>query len=164
MKGFTLIESVVVIAILAILALVSVNNIVEFQRNAILTSAAQELVSTIRVARQNSMSGLVKPGETYDTSGYPYYGVYIYYNTTDKMYEYHLQRTYTLTAGSPTTESIEQIDHKIDSSVSLSSAPMTITFSRITGDPGSAQSLTLTRVGTSVSKTITVNTNGLVSL
>ena len=156
MKGFTLIESMVVIAILAILALASINTITEFQKNAILTSAAQELVSTIRVARADSMSGLVKIGETYEDDGYPFYGVFITGNT------YDLKRTFTPYGASQTIDTVES--HTADSSITLSASSPTITFTRITGDPSSTPTITLTRTGTTTSKTITVNSNGLVSL
>jgi len=142
MKGFTLIESVIVIAIIGMLALVSMNNIIEFQRSATVSSAAQELASTLRVARQNSMSGLVKTGET-DT----YYGVSLSGNT------YELLRY-------PSADMLEQ--HTIDPQVAVPTGSFVMTFARITGLPSGNAPITLTH-GTNV-RTITVNANGLISL
>lgn len=155
-QGFTLIESVVVIAILAILALVSINTITEFQRNAILTSATQELGSTLRVAKADSTSGLVKTGEVYTDTGYPYYGITLNGNT------YQLTRTFTLSGGSAATENLET--HAIDPSITVLPASTAITFTRITGVPSGAVTVTLTRTGTTTFRTVTVNANGLISL
>jgi len=156
MRGFTLIESVVVIAILSIIALVSMNTIIEFQRNAILSSATQELGSTIRVAKANSTSGLVKTGESYTDTGYPYYGVTLAGNT------YQLTRTFTLISGSPSIETIEP--HTIDPSITVTPVSATVTFTRITGEPNAATTFTLTRTGTTTSRTVTVTANGLIIL
>ena len=147
MRGFTLIESIVVIAILAIVALASINTITEFQRNAILSAATQELGSTLRVARQDSISGLVKPGET-DGS----YGITLSGNS------YQLNR-YT---PSLDPEVLEQ--HTIDSSLIVSPNPIDIRFTRITGAPSSEVTMTITRTGTTTSRTVVVNANGLISL
>lgn len=146
--GFTLIESVVVIAILAILAFAGMNTITEFQRNAILNSATQELGSTLRVARQNSISGRVGLGET-DS----YFGVSMNGNS------YQLVR-YTTTP--PSTNTIE--NHTIDSSLTVTPPSITVTFSRIIGEPNTAATITLSRIGTTTSRTVTVSSNGLISL
>lgn len=156
MKGFTLIESMVVIAILAIVGVVAMNNITEFQRNAILSSATQELGSTLRVAKADSTSGLVKTGEVYTDTGYPFYGVTLNGNI------YQLIRTFTLNGGSTTTETLES--HSIDPSITVAPASVNVTFTRITGNPSSATTITLTRTGTTTLRTVTVNGNGLISL
>lgn len=156
MKGFTLIESVVVVAILSSLALVGINTIAEFQRNAVLSSATQELGSTLRLAKANSSAGLVKTGEVYEDTGYPFYSVALVGNS------YALTRTFTLSGGSPTTESIES--HTLDPAITVIPASVTITFTRITGEPSSTATITLTRTGTTTSRTVTVNAGGLISL
>lgn len=153
MRGFTLIESVVVIAILSTLALVSMNTITEFQRNAILSSAAQELGSTLRVAKANSISGLVKTGEVYTDTGYPYYGIALSGNN------YQLIRVSSV---SPTPETIES--HTIDPSITVTPVSANVMFTRITGEPNAAMTFTLTRTGTTTSRTVTVTSNGLISL
>lgn len=163
-RGFTLIESVVVIAILSILALVGVNTISEFQRNAILSSATQELGSTLRMAKANSTSGLVKIGEVYTETGYPYYGINLLYDSACSCYIYNLTRTFTKVGFSQITENLEPLPHKIDSSITVSPVSLNITFDRITGIPSSTLTITLTRSDSTTSKTITVNSNGLISL
>lgn len=162
MKGFTLIESVIVIAILATIAMVGMNNITEFQRNAILSAATQELGSTLRVAKADSTSGLVKIGEIYSDTGYPYYGIALSYDSGNKQYIYQLTRTFTLSGGSATTENVES--HAIDPSIIVAPASVAVTFTRITGNPSSAATITLTRTGTATSRTVTVNGSGLISL
>ncbi len=155
-SGFTLIETMVVVAIVAIVSLASVNTITEFQRNSILSSATQELGSTIRVGQTNSTSGLVKTGEVYTDTGYPFYGVALSGNS------YQFTRTFTLSGGSQSTEILES--HTIDPSITVTPASVTVTFSRITGEPNAAVSITLTRSGTAISRTVVVNGNGLISL
>lgn len=147
MKGFTLIESVVVIAILATVGLVAMNNITEFQRNAILSSATQELGSTLRMAQQKSISGFVKAGET-DGS----YGVTLSGNS------YQLNR-YT-----PGFDPEILEEHALDPSLSASPGSIDLTFARITGAPSSAVMITLTRTGTTTFRMVTVSENGLISL
>lgn len=147
MKGFTLIESMVVIAILSILALVSINTITEFQRNSILVSATQELGSTLRVAQQNSISGKVKPGETDGTYGMSLSG-----------------NSYQLIRYTPGIDPEILEEHSVDPAISISPNPITLTFTRITGVPDSAASITLTRTGTATTRTISVQANGLIRL
>lgn len=165
MKGFTLIELIVVIAILFSVALVGTNTIIEFQRNAILTAAVQELASTLRTAQTNSIAGQLEPGETagtFSSTGLPYFGV----TFSDNAYRsYRLVRVFTL--ASPTPTPTPNLLQTVDSSITVTTLPPNITtvmFSRVTGLPDAAVTFTLTRTNTTTSRTITVNGNGLISL
>jgi len=62
-KGTTLLETMVVIAIISLLSLTGVNTINNFRREASLDNAANQLVSEIRTARSKSMNGEVFEGE-----------------------------------------------------------------------------------------------------
>jgi prepilin-type N-terminal cleavage/methylation domain-containing protein len=163
--GFTLIESVVVIAILSVIALASMNTITEFQRNAILSSATQELGSTLREAQVNSTAGKLQPGETADSFGgfgIPNYDIHITGN------RYELVRMYpngTIVSEPPLAT------HSADSTLSLSTDPLNITdvwFYRVTGTRSanitSANiTITLSR-SNGVSRSATASANGLISL
>lgn len=54
-RGFTLIELIVVMAIIVVLAMVAIPNFVTFQRNSQLTSAANGLLASINAARGEAM-------------------------------------------------------------------------------------------------------------
>lgn len=54
-RGFTLIELIVVMAIIVVLAMVAIPNFVTFQRNSQLTSAANSLLASINTARGEAM-------------------------------------------------------------------------------------------------------------
>ena len=158
-KGFTLIESVVVIAILAILALASINTIVEFQKNAILTAATQELASTLRVAQANSTAGKLQPGETADT----------YVGTNIPNYNIHMSgNTYQLVRMYPDRTMVSELPlekHTIDSSLSLFTTPHGISdvmFNRVTGATN-AITLTLSR-SNGETRSITITKDVLISL
>lgn len=159
-KGFTLIEIIIVVALLASVSLVGTNTIIEFQRNAILSAAAQELASTLRTAQANSSAGQIQSGETASTftiDGLPYFGLNVNGNS------YQLIRKYTPAgAGSETTETLET--HEIDSSVVPAPSPMTVMFARTSGIPNTAVTFTLTRIHSTVSRTVTLHSNGLISL
>lgn len=78
MKGSSLLETVVVTAIIAILSLTSINSINNFRLNASLDNVSEELVSAIRLARNKSMNGELLPGEDesdFNPTGLPEYGM-----------------------------------------------------------------------------------------
>lgn len=162
-RGFSLIEVIIVVGMLSVIALTGTNTIIEFQRNAVLTAAAQELVSAVRTAQTRSIAGQLEAGEAatdFSADGLPYFGIQTAGNA------YQLVRVYTPAVGAPVApETLE--NHTIDANIVLSTSPVlsppVFTFSRVTGLPSAAILLTLTRAG-GTAKTITVAANGLISL
>ncbi len=83
MKGVTLLELLIVIAIIATLSLIGTNSINSFKKEAVLDNTANELVSEIRIARSKSMNGEVFNGEKEDDfdpndpNSLPEYGINI---------------------------------------------------------------------------------------
>jgi Tfp pilus assembly protein FimT len=78
MKGASLLETLVTIAIIAILTLMGVNTINNFRHSATLDNTANELLSYLRTARNKSVSGELLAGEDndlFEDNGLPEYGI-----------------------------------------------------------------------------------------
>lgn len=136
MKGVTLLETIVVIGIIAILSLAGVATINNFKRDASLDNAANELMSIVRVARSKSMNGEVLPGEMlnaeniFEENGYPEYGIEM------KSDKYKIVRRFIKKGESEFTHEGVSEDYYLGSDYLLSPED-TFYFSRITGDCGS---------------------------
>ena len=81
MRGASLLETLVVVGLIAMLSLTGVNTINNFRKEASLDNAANEFVSAVREARNMSMNGILLPGETADdfaNDGLPEYGISVY--------------------------------------------------------------------------------------
>jgi len=131
-KGFTLIETIVVFAILSTLALVGIESIVEFQKNALLDGAANEFASTLRSARTKSLAGEILETETdgdFADDGLPKYGVKIEDDQT-----YILFREYVDYTGASGYDEPERLT--IDDNLSLANVGDRVVFERVTGEGG----------------------------
>lgn len=127
-KGFTLIETVVVFGILAILSLFGVESIIEFQKNALLEGTADEFASTLREARTKSLAGELRLGEKaedFTVDGLPKYGVRV------AGPNYFLFREYQLLGGPPARADLETFT--IEDNLLLTPSPGEIIFDRVTG-------------------------------
>ncbi|MDP3998943.1 MAG: prepilin-type N-terminal cleavage/methylation domain-containing protein [bacterium] len=139
-KGFTLIEAVVVIAILAILALFGVGSIIEFQKNSLHLAEAEEFASILRDARTRSLTGQLLPGEqasTFEPDGLPEYGVKV------AGTNYILFRQFQLW-GAPAPASGDLETYAISDKLLLTPSPSEVIFDRVTGE-SSFVTFTLTR-------------------
>lgn len=129
--GVTLIETVVVVGILSILAVFSVENIVQFQKDSLAEANANEFVSTLRLARNKSMSGEIPSGSTFEDfeeEGLAEYGVGISANS------YFLFRDYQLLGeANVTRETIDTFSLSEDFSLSPTGE---VNFERINGISG----------------------------
>ena len=83
-KGVTLIELVVVTAIIAILSAVSTVGLIGYTRTARLNSAANELITTLNVAKSNALSQVKNSALCISTDVLDGYRVRI---NTDKLYD-----------------------------------------------------------------------------
>lgn len=160
MRGFNLIELVVVIAITSTLSLFLYESIIHFQYQSQVETATYELVSTLRDAQSRSRSGAILPGETADTftsDGLPVYGI------TINGHSYVLIRNaiYKTPVPPPAPES-----HIIDSSITVTSIPpnMTVMFRRITGLPDTTATIMLQKGTTTSLRTIIIKENGLITV
>lgn len=156
MRGFTLIEVVVVIGIISVLSLLSINTIVEFQKNSILKNTGQEFVSTLKIAKSKSMAGEILPGETdetFDNNGLPEYGVRVIDNS------YILFRKYIFN-GVETSQNLETF--AIDASLILT-PNSEVVFNRQAGFASSA-SFNLKRINGFSAKVIDISEEGLITI
>lgn len=157
-KGFTLIETIVVFGILSALALVGVESIIEFQKNALLDTAANEFASTLRTARTKSIAGELLESESYGDfadDGLPKYGIRIEDDQT-----YFLIREYIDNMGIPGYDS-ELEKFTIDDNLSLANVGDRVFFERITGEGGPI-SFTLQRIDGKGTRIIEVNDQGVI--
>lgn len=150
-KGFTLIEIIVVTFILSTLALIGVETIIGFQKNAILESTARELVSTIRTAQNKSLAGELLSGETLQPNDLPKFGVAFSANS------YTLFREYAGIGSS----AIEV--YPIDNQLKLTFSSPEIVFDRVSGTCLPVN-LNLQRLDGSRNIEIKTNQKGLVTL
>lgn len=163
-NGYTLVELLIAVSLVALLSVGVVDTYISFQRQAILDRATSEIVTALQVARTKSVNGQLKDGTTvadyYDGTGndpasLPVYGVrFLTANT------YAIVASYKNAGGTAITDqSVEP--HIIDSSLTLTTTPtlpMTEKFARTTGD-ASPMTITLQRK-TFEGKTITISSNG----
>ena len=155
-KGFTLIETIVVVAIISILAFFGVENIIEFQKNSLLEATANELASTLRQARTKSLAGELLSGETpadFETDGLPKYGVKIAGQTYILFREYQSKGD-----PSPIRQDLETLD--IGDQLLLSSSGGDAFFARVTGESNPV-SFTLKRKDNHGSREIGISDKGV---
>lgn len=112
MKGISLIEIIVAIAIIASLSTIGTNTFINIKNDADIDAITDELISDIKLARNKSMNGEILESETEndfylsdDTSGLPEYGINITTNS------YKLKRRCTKNDMSDcSTEDLSTID------------------------------------------------------
>lgn len=158
MRGFTLIETVVVVAILAILAFFSVENIINFQKSSLLDASANEFASTLKLAAGKSRAGEIPEGksvEDFEEDGFPEYGVLV------QSSGYSLFADYTLFGEVEKTRDIFEafslgLIHTVEPETEIS-------FSRITGETNST-AFTLRQVQGGQIRRIIVSNEGFVSI
>lgn len=128
-KGFTLLETIIVVAVLATIALAGMETITEFQKNALLEATANEFASALRTARSKSLAGELPEGnhpDEFAEGGLPQYGVEV--NTN----QYFLFRDYQLEGEGPNHEALENENYSISDRLALTPSGM-VTFNRVTG-------------------------------
>ncbi|MFH1971259.1 MAG: prepilin-type N-terminal cleavage/methylation domain-containing protein [Patescibacteria group bacterium] len=158
MRGFTLIETLVVIGIISILSLIGINTIVEFQKRSILSNSGQEFISSLKIAKSKSLAGELLPGEndeTFESDGLPRYGVKVFNNSYTLFREYKLK-------GDLTVQRQDLETSKVDLTLSL--VPnLEILFNRQTGFT-SPVVFSLSRVNSTSGKEIDINSQGLITI
>lgn len=91
MKGYSLIEIIIVVAIISVLALVGSIRFNQFREDTNVNLVTDEFVSQIKTARVKSMAGEINEGEIYsdfEESGLPSFGVKVSGNSYSLFREY----------------------------------------------------------------------------
>ena len=140
MKGFTVIEILISVAVIAIIVLIIVSGLASFRRSADLNHAADGVLAQLREARRRTV-------ESRDASQW---GVHTESSRT------------TLFKG--TTYSPGAADNEVFTlpNTVTASGPADVVFKRISGDTDNAGTLTLT-LGSST-KVITIRSSGLIEV
>lgn len=136
-RGFTLIELIVVMAIIVVLTVVAVPSFVTFQRNSQLTSAANSLLASINTARGEAMkrnqTAFVVPNTGTDwTTGWKVFVSRPGYNATSGVYN----STSTATTSST---------YNADQDLLVHSVPAQPSYLSITSSNGSGTAVGLIR-------------------
>ena len=157
MKGFTLVELLVTIAIIGALSLVGTIKFNQFRDDVVINSVAEELASQIRSARNMSMVGIVMEGEEgqdFEVDGLPVYGVVVGGNS------HFLFRDYTKAGESDKTR--ENLETSVLEPSFNISGDSEIVFSRIYGE-APPKTFIIEKSGVSQKKVI-VDGQGVVSI
>jgi prepilin-type N-terminal cleavage/methylation domain-containing protein len=128
-KGFTLIETLVVIAIISALSTFGMIRISAFQKEAKLDSVANEIISTLKVARSKSELGEIPSGmvlSDFFEGGLPSYGVRL----TSDRYEVFVRY---IKDDAPTIIVEESVGNPNLVSNEITLTPSKILYSRISG-------------------------------
>ena len=149
MKGFTLIELIIVISIAIILATIGVLNLYNYRAQNDLNMTIYEIVSTLRVARNYSISQeSIEPGSNKK------WGVHF------ESGEYVLFRG-LITYDQLETTVVSKLILRPTIEFKTMPSPMDIIFEPITGKPNAANSIEISLKSNPANfKTITINSNG----
>lgn len=133
MKGISLIELLVAIALITTLSVIGTNSFINIKNDADIDAVTDELISDIKLARNKSMNGEILESETeeeFDEGGLPEYGMKITANN------YQIIRQ--CSKGGDTTACSGDIIENVAVNSQYNLFPeTTFFFSRITGISGS---------------------------
>ncbi len=137
MKGFSLIELIIAIAIISFLSTIGVNTFINFKNETSIDNLAYELISDIKLARNKSMNGELLKDETEENfipNNLPRYGLKMKKDT------YQIVRQCSKTDGTTCdTENLENLEYTDDfkirsiSSLYILDPEIDFFFERITG-------------------------------
>jgi prepilin-type N-terminal cleavage/methylation domain-containing protein len=164
--GFTLIEMLVVIFIIAILSALLFANYKTGQKKYTLIQASQQAVSNIRKAQNMAISGT-------DIVGTSYYGFGVFFNRNDNYYIIYADKNGNSSYQPSDDSMIETINLAgkviINSTSPVASkldvffeSPNPTTYINGSSADGLTGTVTFTFEGTSLTKTVTITTAGLI--
>lgn len=156
MRGFSLIELILTISIIAFLSLIGMTKFNQLRQDSAINSAVDEFISEVRSSRNMSMSGEVLEGESiadFEEDGLPAYGVSVSANS------YELYRDFI--AKGDTLETREFLSTtNLDSDISISGSSE-VEFERISGDTAGA-SFVFEKLGVAEKKQVDISSDGVI--
>lgn len=157
MRGYTLIEVILVVTIIAFMSVVGMTKFNQFKQDTDIDLASEGFVSEIRTAKNMSMSGMIEDGKDasyYESDGLPEYGV-------DNVGSgYKLFRDYKLSGGISKTDYLEEI--QLDPSITITGDNQ-IKFTRINGETGGAI-FVMQKTGVSEKRQINIDSKGVITV
>lgn len=157
MTGFTLPELLIATALITAIALLSTNTVIHLQKDMLLETTANEIVSTVRLAQAKSESGEIMPTEVasdFYPDTLPSYGVKSASN------RYHLYRAYQkITDATPQSQTMTSF--KVDSALTLDS--FDLLFDRLTSN-SPATTFLLVRTDGHGGRSISLDSTGTITL
>jgi prepilin-type N-terminal cleavage/methylation domain-containing protein len=155
MRGYTLIEVIIVVSIIAFLSMIGITKFNELRKDVVLNQAVDEFVSQVKSARSMSMTGLVNEGESFADDGLPSYGVSVSGST------YDLFRDYKLPDGTVVTNDSEET-YELDTTINITGSSQ-VKFSRISGDTIGANFI-FEKSDVSEKRQINIGADGVISI
>ncbi len=146
-KGLTLIELVVVVAIVAVLSASLIPSLLNFRRTSILNTETQELVTVINRARMLAVS----------SKNDQQFGVHF---ETGKV---TLFQGATYTAGATTNE-VRNFNSAVTGATTINGGGSDVLFAKVTGATNQNATTTLLVTGTTASTTVVVRQSGVVTI
>lgn len=151
--GVTIIELIVVIAILVILATISVSTLQFFQRESGLNNNTEEVISTLRLAQSKALA----------SEGASQYGVY--FDDTTSPHQYILFKGIDFTSRDSSFDEIQKLPEVVEFSNINLDGGNEVVFNRVSGITDQSGNISL-RLRTDSSKTriIYIESSGQVSI
>lgn len=160
-SGFTLVEILVSVAIIAMISILAIPNFKAFNESQSLNNATQDLVSTLRSAQANAQLGALCPSGRASSSWSVYFA-----NSTSG---YQLQASCVNPSPPPATTTEIRSTTQLPQSISLSSPdcgafPINISFTL--NNPSIACSIVVTdhNIGSNNAQTIVINQGGAINV
>jgi len=152
-KGFTLIETLLIIGIIIILISLAVINQKGFQKKSDLDISTQEIISRLRQAQNKALS----------SDGDSQYGVY--FDTTTNPHQYVLFKGEDYANRDPSSDKIYEVAESVEISEINLGTGQEVIFSRLDGEASPFGGLTIRLIDTtSETKNIYIENSGLITL
>lgn len=169
MRGVSLIETIIVIAVISFLSTIGVNSFINFKNDATINNITDELISDIKLARNKSMNGELLQSESvseFSLNGLPEYGLSITEGSY-KILRECLKEDEITTCETEALENLQYTDdfkiRAIDPQYKLMSSNSEFYFERITGKT-EGQTITVAQKDDKYAREIEISSDFLITV